>query len=92
MDGTVIGRKKQSSGMTEGEKPGPSPTVSDEEILNLLREATDPVLSTAEIAEQFPLERRSIYDRLVSLRKRGELEGKNIGGRNAIWWLHENSE
>lgn len=73
--------------MTENSKPGPKPTVTDEEILTLFRESGDPVLSTAEVAEELPLARRSVYDRLISLRKEGILESKEIGGRNTVWWI-----
>lgn len=73
--------------MTENSKPGPKPSVSDEEILALFRETDDPVLSTAEVAEQVPLARRSVYDRLTSLRESGQLDAKEIGGRNTVWWV-----
>ena len=75
--------------MSENSKPGPTPSVTDEEILSLFRETTDPVLSTAEVAEQIPLKRRSVYNRLVSLREDGRLASKKIGGRNTVWWLPE---
>lgn len=78
--------------MSDGGKPGPKPSVTDEEILAVFRETTDPVLSTAEVAEQLTLERRSVYDRLVSLRDDGALESKQIGGRNTVWWLPECTE
>jgi hypothetical protein len=73
--------------MTEKGKPGPKPSVTDDELLQLFREAVDPVLSTAEVAEQVPLARRSVYDRLNALREEGRLDGKQIGGRNTVWWL-----
>jgi hypothetical protein len=73
--------------MTEKGKPGPKPSVTDDELLQLFRETTDPVLSTAEVAEQVPLARRSVYDRLKALREEGRLDGKQIGGRNTVWWL-----
>lgn len=75
--------------MTEKRKPGPKPTVTDDELLQLFREAEDPVLSTAEVAKQVTLKRRSVYDRLVSLRDDGYLKGKEIGGKNTVWWLSD---
>lgn len=92
MDGTVYYRGFQSLAMTDREKPGPKPTVTDQEILEVFQKTTDPVLSTAEVAEQLPLERRSVYDRLVSLCEDGRLESKQIGGRNTVWWLPKSSE
>jgi DNA-binding IclR family transcriptional regulator len=73
--------------MGENSTPGPKPTVTDEEILKVFYATSDPVLSTAEVAEQLPLERRSVLNRLVSLRDEGRLDSKTIGGRNSIWWL-----
>lgn len=73
--------------MSDNGKPGPKPRVSDEEVLELFRESSDPVLSTAEVAAELPLVRRSVYDRLDRLRSEGMLEGKEIGGRNTVWWL-----
>ena len=73
--------------MADGSKPGPDPSVTDDEFLELFRTAEDPVLSTAEVAEQVSLSRRSVYNRLVSLREEGWLEGKQIGGRNTVWWI-----
>lgn len=73
--------------MGEDSTPGPKPSVTDEEILEVFRETSDPVLSTAEVAKQLPLERRSVYNRLVTLRDEERLDSKTIGGRNSIWWI-----
>jgi len=73
--------------MGDNSKPGPKPSVTDDEILELFRDTDDPVLSTAEVAEQLPLERRSVYDRLVALREGDRIDGKQIGGRNTVWWI-----
>ena len=70
-------------------KPGPKPRVSDQEILELFEATDDPVLSTAEVAEQLPAQRRSVYDRLVKIREGGRLASKQIGGRNTVWWRPE---
>jgi len=72
--------------MTDNSKPGRKPRVTDDEILQVFRDTNDPVLSTDEVADRLPLERRSVYDRLVSLRKDGALTSKQVGGRN-IWWI-----
>lgn len=73
--------------MSDDSKPGPNPSITDNEILSLFQNTTDPVLSTAEVTEQAPLARRSVYDRLVALREDGKLDSKEIGGRNTVWWL-----
>lgn len=75
--------------MSGSGKPGPDPSVTDEEILALFEASEDPVLSTKEVTEQVSLKRRSVYDRLIALAEAGELEQKEIGGRNTVWWLAE---
>jgi len=75
--------------MGENSKPGPKPSVTDDEILELFQHTDDPVLSTAEVAEQITLERRSVYDRLVALREDGLIDSKQIGGRNTVWWISD---
>ena len=67
--------------------PGRKPRVTDDEILQLFRNTDDPVLSTAEAAAQLPIKRNGTYKRLSALRDDGQLTGKNIGGRNTVWWI-----
>ena len=66
--------------------PGRKPRVTDDEILQLFRDTDDPVLSTAEVTKQVPIKRNGTYKRLSALRDDGQLTGKNIGGRNTVWW------
>ena len=73
--------------MGEEKKRGPKPRVSDEEILQLFRQSADPVLTASEIAAQLPIKRRSVYDRLVQLEEKDNLESKKVGGRTTVWWL-----
>lgn len=69
--------------------PGRQPTVSDDEILESFREASDPVLTTNEVADAIGLGRRGAYDRLVQLSEDGRLEQKKIGEKAAVWWSPE---
>lgn len=69
--------------------PGREPTVSDDVILNVFREAEDPVLTTAEVAEQLDIERRGTYYRLQKLVDEGVLKMKKPGGTGAVWWHPE---
>jgi hypothetical protein len=78
--------------MGEESKPGPTPRVNEDEIIGLFRDTDDPVLSTAEVAEQIPLKRRATYNRLRSLADEGRLESKQIGGRNTVWWIAESEK
>jgi len=70
--------------------PGRKPRVTDDEILQLFRDTDDPVLSTAEVTEQLPIKRSATYKRLSALRDDEKLTGKDIGGRNTIWWIPVN--
>lgn len=66
---------------------GRKPRVTDQEILKVFREHRDPVLSTAEVADQLPIKRRGTLNRLRRLEEQGEVVSKQIGGRNTVWWL-----
>lgn len=68
-------------------KGGRKPRVEDSDILEVFKETADPVLSTAEVADAVPIKRRGTLNRLQSLKEEGELESKQIGGRNTVWWL-----
>ncbi|QSX00732.1 winged helix-turn-helix domain-containing protein [Haloterrigena alkaliphila] len=70
-----------------GSSSGRNTRVPDEDILSVLRESDDPVLSTAEVADRLPIERRSTLNRLRALEEQEFVESKQIGGRNTIWWL-----
>jgi len=62
-------------------KGGRKPRVTDEDLLDVFRSTSDPVLSTAEVAD------RGTLNRLQALEEDGDLESKQIGGRNTVWWL-----
>lgn len=72
--------------MADDTRPGPKPKVSDQELLSIIRESDDPVVTATEIAEQIEIGRRSTYDRLVKLEERGEVRSKKVGGRTTVWW------
>jgi len=69
------------------DRPGPDPSVSDDEILELFRTSAEPVLTATEIAEQVDLSRRNILNRLKDLESEGEIRSKKVGGRSTVWWL-----
>ena len=70
-------------------KSGRKPRVTDEDLLDVFRSTSDPVLSTAEVADAVPIKRRGTLNRLQALEEDGELESKQIGGRNTVWWTEE---
>jgi len=75
-----------SKQVTDG---GRKPRVTDNEILDVLREHSDPVLSTAEVADRLPIKRRGMLNRLRHLEDEGKVHSKQIGGRNTVWWLSD---
>jgi DNA-binding Lrp family transcriptional regulator len=68
-------------------QPGREPTVNDEEILEILRRADDPVLTTSEIAAKVDIGHRGTYDRLQKLADEGDLKMKKVGESGAVWWI-----
>lgn len=66
--------------------PGRKPTVSDDEILQVFRNADDPVLTTIEVANGVDLGRRGTFDRLEQLADEGPLVMKKVGEKGAVWW------
>lgn len=69
------------------DSPGPDPTISDEQILELFRDSEDPILTASEIASQVDMTRRWVLDRLKDLEMEGHLQSKKVGGRSTVWWL-----
>lgn len=65
---------------------GRKPTISDDEILNIFEESSDPVLSTNEVADKIGLGRRGTYNRLDQLANKGKLRRKSIGP-GYVWWV-----
>lgn len=86
--GALMGLPKGYMSMS-GSSPGRPRKVSDEDILAVFKEAEDPVLSTAEVSKELPIQRSATYKRLSALREAGALNGKEIGGRNTVWWIPE---
>jgi predicted transcriptional regulator len=66
--------------------PGRKPTVSDDEILEVFRQASDPVLTTKEVANEIGIGRRGTFDRLQNLVDSGDLQMKKVGETSAVWW------
>ncbi|KZX48375.1 hypothetical protein [Haloarcula sp. K1] len=67
---------------------GRKPDVTDEEIIAVLAQATDPVLSTNEVAEQIPIKSNATQIRLKELRSEDRINGKQAG-RSWVWWVDD---
>lgn len=66
--------------------PGRNTDVTDEEILDVFRNASDPVLTTMEVGDQIGLQQRGTYERLRELEDEGKLQMKKAG-QASVWWL-----
>lgn len=66
--------------------PGRNADVTDEEILDVFRNASDPVLTTMEVGDQIGLQQRGTYERLRELEDEGKLQTKKAG-QASVWWL-----
>lgn len=62
--------------------------VSDDEILRIFHETSDPVLTTMEVAEKIGFEQRGTFERLRNLVEQGKLQRKDAGS-NVVWWSTE---
>lgn len=65
---------------------GRRPDVSDEEILEIFRQTSDPVLSTSEVADELGYSTQGTAARLHELANEERLETKMVGNSRA-WWL-----
>ena len=69
----------------------PAQKARDENILDVFEATEDPVLTTAEVAEELPIGKRATLNRLEDLVDRGEITSKDVGvGR--VWWRAEPEE
>ena len=74
--------------MSSGGRPR---TVTDDEIVQYLRESGERVLTTSEVAEGIDVSRRTAQRRLSALDDEGRIGRKDVGARGAVWWALEES-
>jgi predicted ArsR family transcriptional regulator len=70
--------------MSDG--PGRNPEITDDEILEVFRRSSDPVLSTSDVSSEFDITHRGVRDRLEGLEEEGLLKSKKVGARAIVWW------
>lgn len=73
--------------MSNEGKVGRRPQVTDEELLEVLESGQDPVVTTADVAEQLPIGKRGVLKRLKKLEERGAIASKSVGARGQVWWV-----
>jgi len=66
---------------------GPDPMVSDDELLDIIREASDPFVSATEVADAAGMARQTAHKHLQRLHDAGVIKKKKVGGSAVIWWL-----
>gem|GEM_PF-866297 len=71
---------------------GRPPEVSDKEILEPIQLTDDPVLTTAEIAQHFPIGQRAVLNRLADLHGEGVVSRKNLDDQYSVWWIPSSSQ
>jgi len=65
--------------------PGRSKDIEDIEILVIILNAPDPVVTSNDVAEQADISRQGAHDRLQQLEDRGLIQSVMKGAR--LWWL-----
>lgn len=70
-------------------KPGPSPSITLEDVLEEFRSRDDPnePLTASEIADALGCSRTTALNKLRELANRGDVTSKKVGGRSRVWWL-----
>ncbi len=61
-------------------------TVSDEEIIQQMKQSSDPAFTTSEIAEMVGMTPAGMRGRLESLKESGQVSKKKPSTRTVIWW------
>ena len=64
-----------------------TPTVSDEDILSAIDRAHAPIVTASELAEELPIGRGALRERLLDLEDRTLVDRKTVGARAVVWWL-----
>ncbi len=75
-------------------KPGPAPSVTPEDLLDVCGARDDPTepLTAPEIADELGCSRSTALDKLHHLAERGDVRSKKVGGRSVVWWVPLDAE
>ena len=74
--------------MSQMAKPGPDPDVSDDKIIEVIREVPYPVAKTSEVAREIGMTDAGALRRLHQLADAGYIGRRKIAHSAVIWW-HE---
>lgn len=67
-------------------------TVSDATILTAIDQAPGQVGTAAELADDLPIGRRAVRERLLTLKDQGAVDRKKVGGRAVVWWRTDDTD
>jgi predicted ArsR family transcriptional regulator len=62
-------------------------TVTDDEIIEILRDSGDPAYITSEVAEMLDMSAEGTRNRLQDLHDEGRLCKKKPNRQSTMWWL-----
>lgn len=68
---------------------GRSKTMTDEELIEAVREHPDRAVTVAEVAEKFDLTPQGVNKRLNELHKEGVVTKKQVGAKAVVWWVED---
>jgi predicted ArsR family transcriptional regulator len=63
-----------------------------EQVLQVLREQPDPVVTATEIAEHLDVSAETARRYLSDLHENGEVRRKQVGARAVVWWLSDETD
>lgn len=66
--------------------------VTDDDLIEAIERTDSPVVTAAELANELPIGRRAIRERLLDLHEREIVDRKDVGARAVVWWLVDTEE
>lgn len=70
---------------------GPDPKATDEEIMDIIRSADPPFVTTRDIAEAVSLSSERARQRLNRLDSNGQIDRTKVGSSAVVYWIPESS-
>ncbi|WP_432764789.1 MarR family transcriptional regulator [Halobaculum limi] len=69
------------------EKAAGRQKVSDDQVVQLFRDAHQPIRTAGDLTEQLPITRQAVNKRLRRLASRGLLCRRKVGSSAVVYWL-----
>jgi predicted transcriptional regulator of viral defense system len=70
---------------------GPDPKATDEEILDVIRSAESPFVTTRDVAEAVSLSSERARQRLNRLNKQEQIDRTKVGSSAVVYWIPDSS-